>query len=777
MKKNRSSLFCVVLGLSILLFTNKTAAQTNANIKGKVLTENDKPVAGANIFIKDSEKGTTANLDGSFVIRNLKKGKLILIVTCVGYESTEKEIFISENPPAEIEITLQERSYKINDVVVTGTRTEKKIMDSPVRTNVINNEELKMNGFTRLDNVLMEQAGLAIINDHGSGVQIQGLDPAYTLILLDGEPVIGRTAGTLELSRFDVSSLKQIEIVKGPSSSLYGSEALAGVINLITQSPTKPFKTSLKSLYGTHNTWNLSGRGEFIYDNLNGSLLINQRSSNGYDLDGTTQSQTAPKYKTYTIDPKFEFKINEQSSIKLAGRVYLEKQNNRAEITESEEKKLLNGEDKLTDWNASVIFQNKFTPSLKTETKFYMTGYRTENKLTYQENGGDYDFSVFDQSLYKGEIFSSYIFDNENLSALGTGYIYEKVNADRIAEGTKKTNSFFAFAQHEWLPSQIFDFVIGARFDNHSDYSSRLSPKFSFLIRPFVSLNIRGSIGGGFKAPTLQQLYLDFTNPQVGYSVIGSSNFNNTFQKFLDEGQIDRILIEPSSINQIKAENSFAYNFGFEYTPVEFIEITSNLFRNNVRDLIDAVPIAVKNNGQNVYTYFNLNKIHTQGIESSITVNPFNGFSISIGYQYLEAVDEDVLSQVKEGKISRVTSSGRVRTVSEEDYGGLFNRSKHSGTISISYENSRLGISSCLSGILRGKYGYGDINGNGILDDSREYVPGYALWNLTLTKSITENFSAQLRIENLLDKTNTEFIPSMPGRIIYAGLRIEFSKE
>lgn len=777
MKKNKSSLFCVMLGLSILLFTINTAAQTNTDIKGKVLTENDRPVVGANIFIKDSEKGTTANHDGSFVIRNLKREKLILVVSCVGYESTEKEIFINGNPPAEIEITLRAKSYKINDVVITGTRTEKKLMDSPVRTNVINKEELRINGFTRLDNVLMEQAGLAIINDHGSGVQIQGLDPAYTLVLLDGEPVIGRTAGTLELSRFDVSSLKQIEIVKGPSSSLYGSEALAGVINLITQNPTKPFRASLKSLYGTYKTLDLSGSGEFIYDNINGSLQVNQRSSNGYDLDGATQSQTVPKYKTYTIDPKFEFKINEQSSIKLTGRVYLEKQNNRVEITEGEEKKLLNSENKLTDWNTSVIFQNKFTPSLKTEIKFYMTGYRTESKLAYQENGSNYDFSIFDQSLYKGEIFSNYVFDNENLSALGAGYTHEKVNADRIAERTKKTNSFFAFAQHEWLPSQIFDFVIGARFDHHSDYSSRLSPKFSFLIKPVETLNIRGSIGGGFKAPTLQQLYLDFTNPQVGYSVIGSSNFNNTFQKFLDEGQIDRILIEPSSINQIKAENSFAFNFGFEYTPVEYIEVTANLFRNNVRDLIDAVPIAVKNNGQNVYTYLNLNKIHTQGIESSIMVIPFNGFSISLGYQYLEAVDEDVLAQVKEGKISKVTSSGRVRNVTEEDYGGLFNRSKHSGTIRISYENNQLGISSCLSGILRGEYGYGDINGNGILDDSREYVPGYATWNLTLTKSVTENFSAQLRIENLFDKTNAEFIPSMPGRIIYAGLRIEFSKE
>ena len=102
--------------------------------------------------------------------------------------------------------------------------------------------------------MLAEQPGLNIAQDFsGSGVQVQGFDPDYTLILLDGSPVIGRTAGTLELTRFAVGNIERVEIVKGPTSSLYGSEALAGVINLITRTPRAPLALGLSGKIGEFN--------------------------------------------------------------------------------------------------------------------------------------------------------------------------------------------------------------------------------------------------------------------------------------------------------------------------------------------------------------------------------------------------------------------------------------------------------------------------------------------------------------------------------------------
>lgn len=126
-----------------------------------------------------------------------------------------------------------------NEIVVTATRTEKKLGNVAVPVTLISSKQIAQAGSVRLADILQEQAGLYITTGFGAGVQMQGLNPDYTLILLNGEPLVGRTAGILDLNRITVGNIKQIEIVKGPSSSLYGSEAMAGVINIITTTPIK----------------------------------------------------------------------------------------------------------------------------------------------------------------------------------------------------------------------------------------------------------------------------------------------------------------------------------------------------------------------------------------------------------------------------------------------------------------------------------------------------------------------------------------------------------
>ena len=122
----------------------------------------------------------------------------------------------------------------MDEVVVTATRTERKLGNVAVPVTIISQQTIRQSGSLRLKDILQEQTGLYITNGFGAGVQMQGLNPDYTLILIEGEPLVGRTAGVLDLNRISAGSVKKIEIVKGPSSSLYGSEAMAGVINIIT---------------------------------------------------------------------------------------------------------------------------------------------------------------------------------------------------------------------------------------------------------------------------------------------------------------------------------------------------------------------------------------------------------------------------------------------------------------------------------------------------------------------------------------------------------------
>lgn len=767
-------LFLMLLLFPVALLLN---AQQRLTLSGFILDNERNPIPYANVLVEGTTIGAASNINGKFEIKSLSAGKYVLVITAVGFATEKRTIDLTKN--TELIIVLKEKNVEINPVVVTGTYTNKNLLDSPVRTEVIQESNIKNSAFTRLDQALYEQPGLTIIDEPwGKGIQMQGLAPDYSLVLIDGEPLIGRNAGTLNLSRFSVSNLKQIEIVKGPSSSLYGSEALAGVINLITEAPKFPYELKLQSYYKTNNTIyilsNLLITKEKLFssnDNLTASVYFDRLSSDGYNLRPASLSLTAPKFSNYTFSPQIKYRFNNSDLLKISSRIFIQEQNDIQQITTEGNSKLTNSLDNLTDWNNGLTFLHKFTPSFKSEIKLYFSRYLTDSKSTFQSDGNIYQQSKFDQYLYKSELKNDFILNEQNYIVAGVGYFNESVEADRIYDGEKTASLYYIYIQEEWIPSKLFDFVIGTRFDNHSDYAPRLSPKFSALIKPFDFLKIRASIGSGFKAPTLQQLYLDFSNAQVGYNVFGSSNIRESFNRLLEQGRIERILIAPENIQKIRAENSVGFNLGIEFTPFDFINTSINIFRNNVRDLIEASPIAIKTNGQSVFTYFNLNKIYTHGIETSFTLNPFEGFSFSASYQYLESADENILNQIRNGEISKTGSSGRIRLVQESEYGGLFNRSKHSGTVKIDYQNKGLGLTANLRGIIRGKYGFGDTNGNGILDDKSEYIPGYAVWNFTITQEILNYLNIQFGMENIFNKTNPEFIPSLPGRIIYGGIQ------
>ena len=151
-------------------------------------------------------------------------------------------------------------------VVVTANRSERKMGNVAVPVILIGKKTISQTGSLRIQDILQEQTGIVIVNSalgtslngypnpFGQGVQMLGLDPAYTAILLDGEPLVGRNAGILKLGRLATGNIKQVEIVKGPSSSLYGSEAMAGVINILTDMPAKE-NMGVQLHHATNNTW------------------------------------------------------------------------------------------------------------------------------------------------------------------------------------------------------------------------------------------------------------------------------------------------------------------------------------------------------------------------------------------------------------------------------------------------------------------------------------------------------------------------------------------
>jgi len=231
------------------------------------------------------------------------------------------------------------------------------------------------------------------------------------------------------------------------------------------------------------------------------------------------------------------------------------------------------------------------------------------------------------------------------------------------------------------------------------------------------------------------------------------------------EGAIDQILIPLDSLNEIRAESSWALNTGFDIDPTPNLRFRMNLFRNNVSDLIETAPVARLTNGQSVFTYFNVDEVYTQGAEAEFRLRFAEQIDASLGYQYLDAqrrVERERILQDDQGELVQQTN------VSFEP---MFNRSRHSGNFSIFYESNN-GWGANLRGLFRGRFGLFDRNGNGFVD-SNELEPGYTVWNAALTRRVGKLATIQAGADNIFNYININQ-PFLAGRLWYAQVSISF---
>ena len=237
----------------------------------------------------------------------LNKNKVLIFALLIVFSSYGQE---KQKNDSTVENELEE-------VIVTGTKTIRKLSSLPLPALIITQKDIEKSNSTRLSEILNEQAGLITIPDFGGGegIQLQGLDSQYTLILIDGLPIIGRSAGTLDINRFSTGNIKQIEIVKGASSSLYGSEAIGGVINIITKRPAEGFESDLSYYTGSNNTNDANLLMNYKKNKIGFTLFTNSYKSDGYDLDENDELNTVEPFKNYTINSKATFDFSKKLSI------------------------------------------------------------------------------------------------------------------------------------------------------------------------------------------------------------------------------------------------------------------------------------------------------------------------------------------------------------------------------------------------------------------------------------------------------------------------------
>jgi len=655
---------------------------------------------------------------------------------------------------------------KLEEVVVTATKTLRQLSTLPMPAKLITKEEIAKSSSTKLSDILDDQPGIFIVPDFGggNGIQIQGLDSQYTLLLIDGSPIIGRQSGTLDLDRISIGNIEQVEIIKGSSSSLYGTDALGGVVNLITSKAKDSISAEASYKISTFNTNDISvnlGKISQNGDNLN--FYFNSFDSNGYDLNDDSILNTVEPYKSYTGFLRYNFKKNKWSYFSSV-RIYNENQD--FTLNENSYGKNIINElgintsiNYIKNKNYKLIFEN------------YYTNYKNDEEFRLNQNSIEESF--FNQSLFKSELRSIYTINKKNTLTFGLGFYSELLKRNNFYREEVSQNSFNYFVQYEGFIFENTNYVFGARYDQYDEYESEFSPRFAIRTQINDNISSKISIGKGFKTPDYRQLYFNFSNSSSGYSVIGFNAAKEIISNLQSLGQISNLIISQDEFEgKLKPETSISFNLGFNIKTNKSTVFDINFFRNQISNLIDYKIIASKVNGQSIFSYYNLNKVYTQGIEFNSTSTVFNDIEISIGYQFLEAKDNDSKNQIKNGEVfARMTPSSPTFQIKPKDYFGLYNRSKHNFNLKISYAFKDY-FDIYFKSKYRSKYGLSDSNGNNLLDDFDDFVESNLISDISISKNY-KNYILTFGVENLFDYTDRENIPNYPGRIIYSKLNIK----
>jgi outer membrane receptor for ferrienterochelin and colicins len=741
-------------------------------ITGRLTDDAGRPVPGVTVRIGESQRGSFSDSRGIFTVKLDTTQKQPLRITAVGFEN--QVIESGDLRCGDIgSIGLTPSMNLLQPVVVTATRSYRSLDGTTLPVTVVSDVEVRQSAPARLGELLAEQTGLQVVSQFGSGIQVQGFDPDYTMIMINGEPLVGRVGGTLDLNRIAVSNIRQIEIVKGPSSSLYGSEALAGVVNIITEQPDDALKLNGSVQGGSYGQFDANLGAGLGSDNIGVDVFVNHNRGDGYDLDPQTRLATLPKTWSTTARSSVAWANGKNVEFKIGASFFDEQQRNQDNFITSDRGR------------ADVLyFSRQLDASVTPELRLKLAGldqlsfrnhfstFATDTYYRYDSDNVQFERSKFDQTYWKSEVVLNEMINPSHIVTAGVGYVRESVASDRFVAGTNYQSTGFLFLQHEWEPTESTTIVSGLRYDVHDQYENKLSPRLSLAWKP-GDIKYRASVGTGFKAPDFRHLYLNFFNPAGAYTVLGSESAADEIGRLIASGRLrpEDLFLPLDDIASLNPEYSVAVNIGADlYRPTYSISV--NMFNNNVSDLIEYTRAAVLGDGLTLFSYQNLNRVLLRGAElsGSYRVNPH--FELGAGYQFLDSRDQDVYEDVKAGRIfRRDPSSGEVTRVRTSDYGGLLNRSRHSGNLRLNYDLTELGTGISLRAIYRGRYGFGDANGNGIIDAGNEYGKGHVMLNATVTQTVGNRFEVFGSALNLLNFTEADKLPTTPGRMFRLGIR------
>ena len=650
-----------------------------------------------------------------------------------------------------------DRTYNLNPVVVTGSGHHQRLKSTATPVRVLSSQEISEQGITTFDGALtrmMPQASMAP-NAMGTFLRLNGLGNKYILILINGQKLSG------DLNRINMARVKRIEVLDGAASSLYGSDAIAGVINIITDQPTQ-------NLISITSDTKVSGHGIMteavsldIYKNGFGSYTsFSHDQADSYQTNDEeyvkgsepqTQKTIAPfftGYRSNIIGQKFTYAPTQHLALN-AGLDYSYKITNRPE-TRSD---ITGGTDyemryKGLRWNVGGIY--KFTNRHSLQADFtvdrfrYGKEYDVETK-TYQI--GDYVQSK-KQRMMEGELKAILGITAHSTTIFGADWRKDYLVATS-GNIDQHVSTLAAYAQHEMKFLKDFTATFGLRYTHHETFNNHLTPKLSLMFAP-GSFRFRATYSAGFRAPGLDELYYHYYAVNRGKPQISFGNQN------------------------LKPEDSHYFSLNAEYR-THLIAISLTGYLNRINDMIVKQKIDVDDTSLAMLQrefpemteaeasklvsyalYQNSDKGDVKGMQLNISANILPGLNISANYVYTCA-----------------------RYKSGEAWQTLERSIRHAATIAVNYHHSwrQYALNVNLNGRLQSKTYYPDY----------EDAPGFGIWNLNTTHSLHflkgVLFKPSLGIDNIFDKADRRIDASdrkyalyTPGRMFVIGGTIKLWK-
>lgn len=606
-----------ILSLSFQVFS--------AEISGTVVNENDEALVGATIRVEGTNIGSFTNKKGYFSIENLKNQKYSLLFSMVGYKSKTKKIDLSKLDSSYVKIRLSENHLQTGEVVVSANKRVQAVQDIPISVSVIKSEDIEIRRMNNLEYALEYVPGIQVTRDNvsirGSSGFSYGVGSRVAL-MIDGFPLLAADNGDIKMDALPLFNLERIEVVKGAGSALYGTSAIGGVINIITQNIPDEFTTKFRAYSGfytplNYDQWDPGGEPrldngfDFSASNKFGdlSVLLNL---------GIVQEDSYRVYdskEVYNSFLKMKYQLNDKTDITLNGNLSISNNDDWAFWQSASEPfepaETVDFDNRIDSDKYSLfagldhIFNSNFFMTLKSGVYFttYSNRFDKDNEEYRASDAVAYTFlPQFNNKL-----------GDEWLLTYGLDLRLNQVES--IVYGDQTQGIYAAYTQAEYSPFESLNFTGGLRFDLEStegaDESYQLSPKFGVTYQINEEFTLRSSAGAGFRAPQIAERFAQIS-------------FQGLF-----------VLPNPELVPErsISTEIGIAYNNQSEELPL-YIDLA--IFQNNMEEMIEP-GLGETITGE--VTFNNISSARIRGLELNLKTFLFGKIGLELSGTALDPMN------------------------------------------------------------------------------------------------------------------------------------------